>query len=234
LIASRVRPTWASARLEIYRETAEFGADDLALTDGEAHEVLGRSPFADQLLSQARGWPAVVGLAAKTSSTLSPPRAGASTLFRFFAEELFFATPPSTQERLISLALLPSLAKPLIETALGSEAEEIVELAIESGLATHGPQHPELHPLVQEYLLTKVQDSEHAEIRIRSAFDISLRTGHWEHAASLIQRFPQCADLLTQLLVAAFKPLVAASRIATLETIANLGRRNAEGAVGTA
>src|SRR5206468_12075290 len=93
-IASRSRPSWATARLQIYGATVEFGSEELALTDDEATEVLGRSARTKDLLAQARGWPAVVGLAAQTDGDPSPPDAAGSTLFRFFAEELFLATPP--------------------------------------------------------------------------------------------------------------------------------------------
>src|SRR5215831_4928886 len=39
VIASRSRPLWATARLQIYGELAEFGVEELALTNAEATEV---------------------------------------------------------------------------------------------------------------------------------------------------------------------------------------------------
>src|SRR5262249_38082299 len=79
VIASRTRPRWATARLQIYGELIELGPDELALTDEEAREVLGPSSRRSLgLLEQARGWPAVVGLAAQTDGGSAAPAAAAA------------------------------------------------------------------------------------------------------------------------------------------------------------
>jgi DNA-binding NarL/FixJ family response regulator len=228
-VASRSRPSWATARLQIYGETVEFGADDLALTEAEATEVLGASLRSKGLLAQARGWPAVVGLAAQTDADPSPPEAGASTLFRFFAEELFLAMPADIQEKLITLALLPSLSKPLADAALGEDSQGVVNRAVESGLATQESECPEFHPLVREYLFSKLRDRIDAADRVRAAFFASLDGESWDHAFDLVERF-RANDLLDSLIERAFKPLLSSGRIATLELIAQFGHGAPNGA----
>ena len=62
LITSRERPTWLPARKVIYGEAAVIEMDALAFTNEEALEVLGGR--GEDLVAEARGWPAVIGLAA--------------------------------------------------------------------------------------------------------------------------------------------------------------------------
>lgn len=222
VIASRSRPSWATARLEVYGETVEVGVDELALTDDEAQEVLGESPQARGLLSQARGWPAVVALAAQTDKAVSPSDAAGSTLFRFFAEELFLATPERLQDQFLTLALLPSLSRDLVETAVESHPDSVVEQALESGLVTSGLESAELHPLVREYLLAKLDTTQDRDDRVRSAVQLSIDRGYWDHAFGLITRF-KAADLLDRFIEATFKPLISSGRVATNEQVAGYG-----------
>ena len=63
LITSRERPSWFSARRVVYGEATVVEMDALAFTDEEARTVLG-DDSAERLLTEARGWPAVIGLAA--------------------------------------------------------------------------------------------------------------------------------------------------------------------------
>src|SRR5262245_47586869 len=229
LIASRCRPRWATARLQMYGEIAEFGSDELALTDTEATEVLGKSLRSKGLLAQARGWPAVVGLAAQTDAHPSHAEAGASTLFRFFAEEIFLGTPTDIQEKLVTLALLPSLSKHLVDAALRTDSQSVLDLAVQSGLATSGSEYPEFHPLVREYLFTKLRERDNSVDRVHSAFYTSVDQGFWDHAFHLIERFG-ATELLDPLVQSSFKPLLSSGRIATLEFIAEFG--HTEGQAG--
>ncbi|HEY3921669.1 MAG TPA: LuxR C-terminal-related transcriptional regulator [Gaiellaceae bacterium] len=224
LIASRVRPQWATARLEMYGDLLEIDTDELALTDDEASVVLGDDRKGSAgLLHHARGWPAVVGLAAQAGSdTASPPDGAGSTLFRFFAEELFRAMPAHLQEQLITLALLPSLSSSLVDSTLGEGSQQVIAAAIDSGLATKGPDAVELHPLVREYLLSKLQGREDAPARVHSAFGTSLDGEFWDHAFELVERF-DARDLLDPLIERSFKALLSSGRIATLERIAQFG-----------
>ena len=220
VVTSRLRPTWATARLQMYGELLELGSDELALTEEEALEVLGETARRNaDLVARARGWPAVVSLAAQANTAQSSPTDDtASTLFRFFAEELFHATNPTLQEQLITLALLPRLSKALVEAALKSDPQPIIDQAIECGFANPNGDAAELHPLVRDYLLTKLRALDGRTERVRLAVQLSLDQSLWDHAFELVARF-DAPDLLDLLIEASFKSLVSSGRIATLEEI---------------
>ena len=113
LVASRVRPAWATARAEVYGRLVELGPGELALTAEESDDVLSDAPatFRKEFLAQANGWPAVIGLAALAKpQRRAPIDAVSSSLFRFFAEELFTAAAPQLQDDLVLMALEPGLS----------------------------------------------------------------------------------------------------------------------------
>jgi ATP/maltotriose-dependent transcriptional regulator MalT len=224
LLSSRIRPPWASARLQLYGELLELGADDLALTRDEVIQIVGRrTREANDILERTRGWPAVVSLAAQTNAELSSATgAAATTLFRYFAEELFRASSSALQAQLLTLALLPKLSRDLVDLALQADSQMIIDQAIESGLATAGAESAELHPLVREYLVTKVAASKGAEEQVRAVIGLSLDQGLWDHAFELVRRF-EALDLLDELIGRSFKSLVSSGRIATAEQIAAFG-----------
>ena len=205
----------------------EFGSGELALTETETTEVLGRSLESGELLAQARGWPAVVGLAAQTNANPSQADRGASTLFRFFAEEIFMGTSSDIQEKLVTLALLPNLNTSLTDAALQADSQDVLDRAVRSGLATCDLDCPEFHPLVREYLLAKLRERDDAFARVHDAFSTSVDGGFWDHAFDLVERF-YALELLDRLVQEAFKPLLTSGRIATLELIADFGRSKAD------
>ena len=64
LIATRTRPSWATAKRVLYGDVAELGRNVLAMTHSEAAQAL--SDSVDEmpgLVALAEGWPAVIGLA---------------------------------------------------------------------------------------------------------------------------------------------------------------------------
>ena len=72
VLATRKRPSWASARRILYGEIQELNYRVLAMDDDEATAVLGpRTAAVDELLASARGWPAIIGLAALTGDPAS-------------------------------------------------------------------------------------------------------------------------------------------------------------------
>jgi len=230
IAVSRARPTWATARLKIYGELSEVTAGALALTAEETEAVLGnKGARSAYIVELARGWPAVIGLAAHTE--LGPVNAAddpTATAFRFVAEELFRNTKPRVRERLLTLALLPDLSRDLVSAAIDADPDAVVEEAVASGLANGNEETPEVHPLVREYLWTKVAASAPHVRRARQAVVLSVRHGRWDHAFALIDRF-QLTDLLGDFLEAAFTPLVASGRIATLEGIAAYAQAHSPG-----
>src|SRR5215217_7042439 len=55
VVASRVRPAWATARRFMYDELIEVGADQLALTEDEIADVMGAATATQDVFEQARG-----------------------------------------------------------------------------------------------------------------------------------------------------------------------------------
>jgi LuxR family maltose regulon positive regulatory protein len=225
-VGSRVRPEWATARAEIYGDIFELGPDELALNADETTELLAESPgtVTSELLVKANGWPAVIGLAALARPTSrTPSDAPSSTLFRFFAEELFTAAPASLQEHMPTMALLPSLALDLVEEVFGGDAAALLDAAVAQGFATVEDDDHELHPLIREYLLSKLGLRSDADEQVKHAVVLSLGREQWDHAFELITRFGRI-DLLESLVEQAFKPLIRSGRIGTLEQIATFAR----------
>jgi ATP/maltotriose-dependent transcriptional regulator MalT len=234
LIGSRLRPSWATTRSAIYGDLLELGPEELALTPEETTDVLAGTPeFAEGVLAQANGWPAVIGLAALTKRSRRTPDGGLSTtLFRFFAEELFSAAPGTLREELLDLALLPVLSQELLEAQLSEQAAGVLAEVIAHGFATAGEHEHELHPLIREYLLSKLSVQEDAEQRVNRGVNLCLHLQHWDGAFELIQRFGR-ADLLDQFVESAFMPLARMGRISTLERVRDFARARSMDFVAT-
>ena len=62
-------------------------------------------PARASTLDLARGWPVVIGLAARTGRTDFPSKALPRNLYEFLAEDLIRATTPETQQALTIIAL---------------------------------------------------------------------------------------------------------------------------------
>jgi LuxR family maltose regulon positive regulatory protein len=225
LIGSRLRPSWATTRSAIYGDLLELGPEELALTAEETTDVLvGTSAFPEEVLAQAQGWPAVIGLAALTKRSRRAPDDGVSTtLFRFFAEELFSAAPETLREELLNLALLPVLSGELLEAQFSDQSARVLAEVVAHGFATAGEHQHELHPLIREYLLSKLSVQEDAEQRVNDGVALCLRFQQWDGAFELIQRFGR-ADLIDQFVESAFMPLARMGRIRTLEQVRDFAR----------
>ncbi|HUK97732.1 MAG TPA: AAA family ATPase, partial [Gaiellaceae bacterium] len=88
LVASRVRPVWATARRLLYAEMSEIGRDALAMNSQESFALLGQRQDLNELLEQAQGWPAVLALASRLGPTSPPTNAMPQALHRYVADEL--------------------------------------------------------------------------------------------------------------------------------------------------
>jgi len=100
LVTARKRPRWAAARKILYGEIFEVGSQLLAITYDEACLVLGRRSADEvcKLHSAARGWPAVIGLAALTEGPAGEAEL-AGSLYDYFAEELLRSMPGTFDRR---------------------------------------------------------------------------------------------------------------------------------------
>jgi DNA-binding CsgD family transcriptional regulator len=219
LITSRRRPTWASARRRLYGEVAEVDRTLLAMSDTEALEVLnpGRSDASD-LLAVARGWPAVIGLAALSGDLSTPTDALLETLYDYFAEELFQAADPEVRLGLCKLALVPTISSSLPDLLFDSEtAAIVVRQGIQIGVLIPSGDSLDLHPLLRNFLTKKL-----AEFGDALASKVVRDTGHlllehelWDDAFSVADRFG-ATELLTELIEASRDEMFVEGRLATL------------------
>lgn len=209
LISSRVRPNWARHRQRLYGEVAEFRQDDLAMDAEESIAVVGREGHrVARLLSLARGWPAVIALAAQLDFQRLPAAALPEVLHGFLAEELFSSLPEETKNYLTQIALRPSL-NPSSEPnspAPGDSAAEIEAVLDE---------HSGLHPLLRDFLLSKLDESPEGKEDVRASIEQSLIHHEWSTAFELIARF-RIQDMVDQAIRASFRELMRDGQLWTL------------------
>jgi ATP/maltotriose-dependent transcriptional regulator MalT len=217
LVASRTRPHWLTSRHVVYGEVAEIGPELLAMTPEEVHGVLGRGRHLEALAAQAKGWPAVIGLAAATgrAPVPPPPEALPAALHRYLADELFTSASVALRRELVEFALLPLPSNASANSRVLSEGRDL-------GFIT-GEDAPELHPLLREFLLTKLVDEPDYEPRVREAVRRSVAAAAWDNALGLIVRY-SVYDLFDPVLEEAFTPLVRSGLLATLSRFAAEGQ----------
>jgi LuxR family maltose regulon positive regulatory protein len=217
LVASRVRPSWASSRQTIYGDVCEVARLDLAMTEDEVRKVVGRSTTAARIASRAQGWAAVVGLAANVDSNVDPPMGLPQRLHRYLAEELLSRVPSELREDLFAQALSgsgqASAQKPKAEP-VADRLAALDALGFGTGLEPF-----ELHPLIEDFLLEKLIEEPDSPKRIRQAIQDCLRDQKWERAISLVTRF-KVHDMADTTLRAAFRPLVRTGRLTSLAALA--------------
>jgi DNA-binding NarL/FixJ family response regulator len=215
LIASRLRPSWVSARRLLYAEVSEIGRDSLAMDDQESTAVLGRRPDLDELRDQARGWPAVLALASGLGRTTPPSNAMPQALHQFVAEELFQTTSVKEQAQLLDLALLPDLSTESTVHHFGKSGPSVAKRARDLGFVSSG-QPDELHPLVREFLLVKLGEDPAVDGKVRGAVQGCVEGGHWDQALDLARRFG-LRDAIPSILTSSYKPLVRTGRFGSLD-----------------
>lgn len=219
LVTSRQKPPWASARRILYDEIGAVGVDELSLTAKEGLALLSEhgAAHASAILERARGWPAVVRLAALSKERILPRVAEGTALYDYFAEELFQAAPEDVQRGLLAVTPYPTLTSEIVAAALGQTAATTCDSAISLGLLSRYDESlVELHPLLREFLELKLGRDANREQIVESAFSTLLELGRWDDAHTLIDRFDE-QDLYDPLLESALPALLAEHRIATLQ-----------------
>lgn len=230
LVTTRRRPSWASARRVLYGEILELGAGDLAFTDDEARAVLAGHPVeaVQAVLTEAEGWPALVGLA-RLSEPIHLPRGRiADTLYRYFAEEVVRREPPDVQRFMLVASLPPAVSPAIAEDVLGLPgAGRILETLGEKGLVHEsGETEYVFHPLLRDYLRQKLEAEDRESflaVAARAAEDA--RAGRrWDEALELAQATgdePLCARILAN----ATPELLAGGKLETVDRwLTRLGR----------
>jgi ATP/maltotriose-dependent transcriptional regulator MalT len=185
LITSRERPSWLAARSVVYGEAAIVEMDALAFTDDEAREVLGDG--GEEIVAEARGWPAVIGLAAMRGGADVESGLPPDDLYRFFAEDLFRSASARLREALFLLALAGvDCARGL----LGRSHAELVAAAAERGFLAG--EHPVVHPLLRGFLLAKLRELDDETIRatVASAVGFLAERRRWDECLFVLEQFP--------------------------------------------
>jgi ATP/maltotriose-dependent transcriptional regulator MalT len=219
LITSRRRPTWASARRRLYGEVVEVDRTLLAMSDTEALEVLAPEAHdASSLLTQAQGWPALIGLAALTGHLSTPDDLLVPTLYDYLAEELFQTAEPQVRLGLCQLAVAPTIPSELPALLLGEDAGQLIlEQGIQLGVLSATSGGFELHPLLRRFLLKRL-----TEFGPDVATDLITRTGlvlldqrRWDDVFALARQY-EFGELLPELVEASHEQILAEGRLATL------------------
>jgi ATP-dependent transcriptional regulator len=227
LITSRKRPSWASSRLRLYGELLELRRDQLEMTPEEAGEVL--SPIASEkqraeLIQVCRGWPAILGLAARSQGSTLPKNALLRSLYDYFAEELYVGTSPELERFLCQISAAPDVGKNLLER-LGPFAFELAADAERSGFlhSTGDSGERSLHPLLRSFLEQRLDErSDRIELMDELA-EALLADERWDDVWQLIHDRDR-SDLLPRLIESSLPTLLDGSRIAALESWVEFGR----------
>src|SRR5205823_4703471 len=91
----------------------------------------------------AGGWPAVIGLAARSSDVpLKSMRRLPAELYEFFADELYQALPADLRADLHRLVILPSSAHDDLEPFFGARAPDVIAELTRLGFLTPNEQAP--------------------------------------------------------------------------------------------
>lgn len=221
LVTSRRRPKWASARRRLYGEVVEIDRTLLAMTYEEALEVLSaQGEDTTALLAQARGWPAVIGLAALSRNLVTPRLRLPEALHEYFAEELFAAADPALQRALSQLSVVSSFSSELAVTVLGEEqGHDVLVKGLESGFLSATSEGTFVfQPLLQKFLLSKLADFGVATERQASKrIGAYLLDRHEWDAAFSLARQQRSPELFLEVIEAALDSLLAEGRVATVE-----------------
>jgi LuxR family maltose regulon positive regulatory protein len=220
LVASRIRPRWATSRRALYGEIAELDRPIFAMSDDESAALLGRRSQLDDLVSQAEGWPAVLGLAARVDAPI-PSDTMPEALHRYFADELYQSASPDLREQLVALALLPKLDQEAIVERYADDAAQFVTRARELGFLA--ADRLELHPLIREFLLQKLTEDPAARDTVGRAVQECVAVEAWDAALELVHRFA-LLEMVEGILEAAYKPLIRSGRLGSLSTFSKRAR----------
>jgi LuxR family maltose regulon positive regulatory protein len=230
LIASRERPGWVTAKKLLYGEVAEFGRTTLAMTHEEAAAALSQTvEDMPGLVSLAEGWPAVIGLAALLPSPIPHNEDEIpETLHEYFAEELYQGLSESLKWNLAQLSLAPSVDEPIARTIFGSNSRSVLQSGYRSGFLSKGPRGYEMHPLLRQFLRSKLGDFEPNKVAAtaQSLGGAYVKARLWDEAVSIGEEFA-LDEIILQVLHNALETALSEGRTATVERWLTLARISA-------
>jgi LuxR family maltose regulon positive regulatory protein len=233
LITSRRRPSWATARRILYGEILEVDRRALSMKKSEARNVLGTSdPSTQGLIESARGWPAVLGIAALLRRY--PVRSDdlPDELYEYFAEELYRGTNASLRDALHRVALVPSVSPHLLHELFGRDANQILEDFARIGAIASSKKELSLHPLLRTFLNKKQAQENPEELRAiaKEMTEFLILQSEWDVAFQIISTHAP-PDLVMPLIEAAQSELLAEGRVHTLQNWIDFARSRRSGAV---
>ena len=219
LLLARRRPLWASSRRILYGEVFELSRTHLAMNESEALELLPKEVDKAALIDLARGWPAVLALASLSTSPVPDVSAG-QHLHQFFADEIYRRIDRDVQRALGELALHGARGRKLfLDQLQPAVARRVIQVGADSGFLNASEQGLEIHPLLQDFLIRKLETertSRFARMVSRSA-RLLIRTGEWDEAYGLINRIGD-RGLMSELVSACADEFLSSGRVASLRT----------------
>ena len=229
VLLSRTRPAWVTSRMIVYGQAAMLEMSDLAFTNDESRTVIGQGSDAatDSLLARARGWPAVIGLAAQRGSAGLQAKLPSNDLYDFFAEDLFRRAGSDLQEALILLALGGDANADVTLAMLGDSYEGILARAWEHGFLGPETERVEIHPLLRAFLLERLDDLSpgKAECVVRTTVEVLAKNELWDECLTALEHFP-VTDIIASILEESLADLLTSGWIATVRRWVDLARAN--------
>ena len=227
VLISRLRPRWITARMLVYGDGCVVEMGELAFTDEEVEAVIGDGvpTSAAVSLSQARGWPAVIGLAARQGGGGLDGNLAPGELYDFFAEDLFRRAASTVQDELLMLALGADAAPEVAAELFGPDHEAAFSRAADHGFLRPHAGVLELHPLLRTFLLQRLRElpSRDAEALVRSTVAALAAHARWDECLSALESFP-VPDLIASVLRDSLVALLASGRTATVGRWVELAR----------
>lgn len=227
VITSRSRPNWVAPRLAVYGEAFELGVRELAMTDEEANDVLRNSKLGHTTasLDLAQGWPAIIGLAARTETQDLPDEIPAR-LYEFLAGDLVGAAPAGVQEALAVLALAGVSDLPTAHELLGAGSASAIDEAEKRGLLAFGDaNHLTLHPLLRDFLIARLhRDTEKLAALVDRLMPTLVASHRWNECLAVAEAVPGHLFPLEHVLESALAELLSEGRVATVSRWAQLAR----------
>jgi ATP/maltotriose-dependent transcriptional regulator MalT len=183
----------------------EIGYQQLAMSDTEAVQLLEERPgdSVRRLVSQAQGWPALIGLAALAMEAAIPDDYVTERLYRYFAEEVY-RTQEFDVRRFMLIASVPSSLNATLARAVldDNDAGPLLERLLDAGLLMPaGEGELVFHPLLRAFLRRKLEDDDPQAFanlgdrvvefarthgRWEEAFELSLHRGQLDTAAAIV------------------------------------------------
>lgn len=231
LVTGRERPQWVSTRDVLYGHVFELGQSALAMTHGEAAAALKTSSHSDHLtglVALAEGWPAVIRLAALTSASFEASEGEVpEALYDFFAEELYRELDKKMRRDVCVFALASTITPRLSSALFGARAETVLQEAERRGFLTRQDTQYELHPLLRQFLLLKLD--EFGELLSKELAAKVCRwemaEQNWEEALQVAHRFG-FGSLVFEIIEGSLDDALALGRVASVEKWLQIAREH--------